>query len=136
MAMTVEDVLGARSRLRERAAWALADRKADEAAAAEDERERLKEDAIYFLRTVLKAEEPELETLHFEKGKQNPTTECVLFWLDDIRFKARYEQVRLMEKNGEFGKETIYAPSLVVEVYANAGWQKIESLADLGHYLG
>lgn len=139
MPLTVDDILGARRSLRERAIAAHRDHERNLADELEAEADELEDEAYSFCVSVLGLTAPELMDVQFVHGKYNVQRALVSFALDGLDFQARYKLEKIMEKkSAQFPDgEPIYDKVLAVEFRTpgSTAWRQISSLSELGEKL-
>lgn len=132
MTLTVDDILNQRGpTLRERANAALKARLAEEAAALEDEQDRLEGEALAMMREVLKLSDAEIHDVTLRRGRVNKENGYVEFTVDQVVMRVRYILENIMDANRSGMEEAIFEQVPVYEVRKATNWRPFKNLADL-----
>ena len=134
---TVEEILAAKPpSLRERARKALEAKRAAKLEEQEEERGHLRADALHYLVNVLQVPHHEAEEVELVPGSFSAIRQQITFVVDGLKFRVRYESKKIMDMRGEFGPETVYDLSPVLEYNVKGDqWKRVEALSDLGESL-
>lgn len=133
----VEDILGARPGLKERAAEAQRQHiEAEEARRRDEEADIIREVCAWLLKELQCAPQ-EIEDLNFIRGPKSSdgSTRQVHFDLDGVRFRAYFtnEKVTTIASDGGTERRAIYDQVLEVQASKNGSiWAMVRNLADVG----
>lgn len=136
MSVTVDEILGARPSLRDRAKFAAAAKKAAADEEKRQEREELMRHAVEFMIGTLGVLEGDAREVEFRLASYSAVREAVVFVVEDLTFRARFEAKKIMERKTEFGADVIYDLTPVYEIQKGAtSWRTVTCLADVGEAL-
>lgn len=126
-----------RPRFKERARQAVRVAKEEKAAAWEQERATLRDEAVEWMQTSLGMLPGEIATIEFSDGKYSEQRPCVNWTVDGVQLRVRHGSKSMDLGGYQFGRETIYEdyPIFEMHVKTNIGsyaWQEVKTLADIG----
>lgn len=135
MDFTVDDIIGARPSLRERAKKEHQKDMARRQMEKEDTWAELELEAKIFSAEHLLAQPGEIQDIKFEHSMRATDSPAVSWTMDSIRFRAYFLKKKMLEKNSSLGDEIIYEEIAKFEVLKATTWKAVASLADVGAVL-